>query len=339
MSETLNQLQASLDELVVRNPEKLVRTEYLGASFDFGDHVPLFDQVLGLFKELREADLAGMPDSQIEMLQQLTDQTVECFRQIETFEPKEVPNPAEQRNHLAEMLKGTYQNVFSTVSSAVAYASSRGIDLRRAQREIKDAVEEIEQIKSETASELQSHRDSAASIVASMREAAGEVGVGQKAVQFLAEAKRHREAKATWLKASIWVGVAGVVLAAGNLGFLLANLDETSKMTTGGAIQLGVGKVLLFSVLYYSLIWVVRTYQAASHNEVVNQHRANALGTFETFVAAATDEQTKQAVLLLATECIFGHQVSGYSEPGRDDGGSSKLLEIVRGAGSDTGGR
>ena len=99
----------------------------------------------------------------------------------------------------------------------------------------------------------------------------------------------------------------------------------------GAAIQVAVAKLVLFSFVYYVLVWLVRMYRAAAHNEVVNRHRFRAMRSFEKFVAATKDEQTKQAVLLRATESIFVHQSSGLTpELGRETG-ASQWLEIVRG--------
>jgi hypothetical protein len=43
---------------------------------------------------------------------------------------------------------------------------------------------------------------------------------------------------------------------------------------------------------------------------VVDQHRQNALSTFETFMKAASDEQMKNAVLLQATQAILTPQAT-----------------------------
>jgi len=330
MTEKLNQLKDSLEKLVALDPEELVRTDYLGASFDFGEYVPLFELVLRLFRELHAADLSTLPDSQIEQLQDATNRIAGDFGEIKAFEPKDVSSPADQRDYLAQRLKDTHEGVFQTVSWAVAYASSRSVDLRRVQREAKSLVAEIDVLKRDTVSQLQEYQGNATAIVNNIREAAGKVGVGQRASQFRDQANRYASAKTTWLRASVGVAALAIVLAAGNVGYLLSRLAET-EIATGRAIELAVAKVLLFSVLYYALVWVVRTYRAVSHNEVVNRHRENALRTFETFVDGATDEQTKQAVLLRATECVFGHQASGFSDPGREDSATSRLLEIVRG--------
>ncbi len=199
----------------------------------------------------------------------------------------------------------------------------------------KRIANELESSQRNAEASLRDYDKRAEGIVESIKRAAGAAGVGTRADMFGAEAQRHATARTTWLKASISVAALAGLFAVGNVVYLV--LCGSPEIEPGPAIELAVAKILLFSVLYFALVWVVRTYRAASHNEIVNQHRRNALLTFEAFVAASADDQTKEAVLLRATECVFGHQVSGFSDPGRDDGGSSRLLEVIRGvrAGTD----
>ena len=83
-------------------------------------------------------------------------------------------------------------------------------------------------------------------------------------------------------------------------------------------------------MLVTSLVWTGRVYKAHRHNYVINKHRQNALRTFEAFVKAAKDEQTKSAVLLQATQCIFSPQPTGYLTHEAEPSGSPQILEIIR---------
>jgi hypothetical protein len=80
------------------------------------------------------------------------------------------------------------------------------------------------------------------------------------------------------------------------------------------------------------MIWTGRIYRAYKHNAVVNRHRANALATFEAFAKAASDMETKNAVLLQATQCIFAPQQTGYVS-GEPETTMPPVLEIVRNLG------
>jgi hypothetical protein len=55
------------------------------------------------------------------------------------------------------------------------------------------------------------------------------------------------------------------------------------------------------------------------------------LNTFKVFSQSTADEQTKNAVLLQATQCIFSAQPSGYTAQDSDPVATPQILEIVRG--------
>ncbi len=82
--------------------------------------------------------------------------------------------------------------------------------------------------------------------------------------------------------------------------------------------------------------WSARNHRAHVHNSIVNRHRQNALNTFETFVKASSDKDTKDAVLLQATKSIFDEQSSGYLSSDSEQLPSNLIVEVLRRA---TGGR
>jgi len=108
-------------------------------------------------------------------------------------------------------------------------------------------------------------------------------------------------------------------------------MNNTLEISTAQTVQLAIAKIVVFGALYFALVWAGRVYRAESFNLVVNQHRQNALSTFETFVKATSDEHTKNAVLLHATQSIFSHQPSGFTQHYQDATPSPQVLEIVRG--------
>ena len=72
-------------------------------------------------------------------------------------------------------------------------------------------------------------------------------------------------------------------------------------------------KGFFLSLIYLLLHRCIKNYTAEKHLETVNRHRQNALDTFDAFVDAAEgDRETRDAVLLAATNCIFDANQSGY---------------------------
>ena len=76
----------------------------------------------------------------------------------------------------------------------------------------------------------------------------------------------------------------------------------------------------------------IKNYTAQKHLEVINTHRQNALETFDTFVTAAGENrETRDAVLLSATEAIFDANQTGYLSTKSSSGDSkSPVQQVIR---------
>jgi hypothetical protein len=82
-----------------------------------------------------------------------------------------------------------------------------------------------------------------------------------------------------------------------------------------------------------------KNYRTHRHLVVVNQHRQSALRTFEAFIKAASgDDQTKNAVLLEATRCIFAPANTGYLG-GEEENPSNRIIEIFKTVGGGVSGK
>src|SRR5258708_34475555 len=114
------------------------------------------------------------------------------------------------------------------------------------------------------------------------------------------------------------------------------HLDKIDSAAKSGDIAQQVltrAVVILFGV--YLTVWSARNYRAQRHLNIVNDHRARALLTFGTFVHAAADRTTKNAVLVETTRSIFSAGSTGYVG-GEDDSGAERLVALIKMA---TGGR
>ena len=88
----------------------------------------------------------------------------------------------------------------------------------------------------------------------------------------------------------------------------------------------------MLSPIYVWLNRSIKNYTAQKHLEVINIHRQNALETFDTFVAAAGDNrETRDAVLLSATDAIFDANQTGYlSAKGSSSDSKSPMQQVIR---------
>lgn len=329
--EAREKLQQTLTELIHVSADSLIRTSELGTALDFSQGVPVFKRTIGLFKGLSEANLDNVPEVTLKQLISYSEQAIKTFEQILKFDPSGENNPASVRDSYIQQVADQYPTFFSQISPVIAYSVRKGTDFDRLEREARNAIEEINKNKREYDTKSASLIAEAESTLEQVRRAAAEVGVAQHAIHFKQEAEDHRSQSKLWL-------IATIILAILTIGFAVYNIyyysSYGSALNAAQSIQLAVSKIAIFSVLYFAVIWSGKVFRSQWHNYVVNKHRQNALSTFETFVKAANDDQTKNAVLIQATQSIFSPQNTGFVNQDSDGNPSPQILEIIRGVSS-----
>lgn len=323
------ELASALAQLAEIKPEDLVREEVLGRDLSFSEGVPYFKRILRLFQDLAESNLDTVPSPQLGNLTQLARQAIEQFQQIKDFSLQKYPsNPAAQRDSLINTAMNSYDNYFNHISPVIAYSVRKGTDFQRLEDKARQTVESLKRLVGDQEVARKTMLAEVEGTLEKVRRAAQEVGVAQHAIHFKQEAEEHRKASFRWLAACCILAVLTIVF--GTLSFAYyVNYIET--LTAAKSIELAVLKIVIFVVLFTALLWSARNYRAHRHNFVINKHRQNALSTFETFAKAATDDQTKAAVLLQATKSIFSLQPSGYVTQEAESVGYPQVLEIIRG--------
>lgn len=329
----LQELQTILQTLTAISPESLVRTDQLGTSLDFRGGVDVFERTLSLYRSLRDSNLDNVPHNVLNNLKQSSNQTLGTLQRIQAFDPSGQNNPASVRDQLVQEVANQYDSHFPHISPIIAYSVRKGTDFDRLEREARATLEEIGRLRSEVEKRSATLAAEAETTLEQVRRAAAEVGVAQHSIHFRQEADKHLRGSRAWLVTTAALAV--LTLGYGVWGLFRINAD-VPNLTTAQALQLIVAKLLVFSVLYLGVVWTSRIYKAQWHNHVINQHRQNALSTFETFVKAASDEQTKNAVLLQATQSIFAPQATGFVTQESEGSPTPQVLEIIR---SVTGGR
>lgn len=326
-TEARSRLVASLDALKEITPESLVRTSELGTALDFSGGVEVFRRTFSLFESLRNCNLDNIPINILNQLNQQATQAAQAFDNIRKFDPSGQNNPASVRDGLIKQVADQYNGVFQHISPIVAYSVRKGTDFDRLEREARATLEEINRVRGEITKQRGEIVSQAQAALEQVQRAAAQVGVAQHAVHFKAEATEHLKRSRHWLWATGGLGLATAAFGAWSLYYYAT---EGLSLSTAQSLQLAISKLVVFSILYLAAIWSGRTYRAQWHNYVVNKHRQNALSTFETFVKAAGDDQTKNAVLLQATQSIFLPQSSGFVAGESDGPHSPQILEIIR---------
>ena len=326
----LKTIAETVDKITSLRGKDLARTEDLGKKFSFEAAVSLFEGIIDFFRRFSTVDLSFLSAPTLDQINTTCAAIQSYFEEIRTVDLAQHGNPADTRDQLIQNLDESFSDGISIFGSIVAAFRQEGLDLEERKQTADDLITEIKAAKVE-------FDDSAQKFVSQMRKALSEVqqvaasaGVAMHAIHFDEEAKRHEEASRLWFRRT--VSLASFAFGLTLVALLHAVLADVS---TGQDIRIAIAKITVLAVVYSCMIWSAKTYRSERHNWIVNRHRCNALLTFETFVSGTSDEHTRNAVLLQATESIFGHQPSGFSDKSHDSG-SPKILEVFRGLTSRT---
>lgn len=318
----------NLDALLSISSESLVKRDELGASLNFEEGKPYFERVLKLFRHIRSANLEGMSHNALNSINGLVATAINDFKNIKEFSIDKYPNNTKAtRDQFINTIRDRFDEYYSILTPHIAYSIRMGTDFEALEKKAREAAENMLYITGNMIEKQKEIEKQSQEILDSMRKAAGEAGVSQNAIFFSNEAKENLAQADDWLKYTKWMaGITIFFAILATIVFLLLDLKGDFEKS----LQLAIAKILIFSVLYYATIWCGKNYRSYMHNFVINKHRQNGLSTFQAFAKATEDETIKNAVLLKATESIFGNTNSGFVHADSDQSSGSQILEIVR---------
>lgn len=350
------QLESAINNISAVDPESLVQRERLGSELSFEAVLPIAKKVIDIVKQLQKLNLDEVPYNVLSQLHSYTTEIARVFDAIRTISPQNTANIPQQKESYIQQLEDYWANLYPAVYSIVAaqqteisrseidslsnqvrtsaqFAAEVTDALRNKQSEI---TVELERFLVQKSEEFQTERDNKLAEVdhalSSIRSAAAEAGVSQNSVHFQKEAQDHYVSSGRWLVAIILLSVLLVSFSLWGTRLLdMVGIDDP-----GGSadviqqVRFYLQKAIILFVLIFALILATKNYNSARHNYVVNKHRSNSLSSFTTFVASASDEQTKNAVLLQATQSIFSHQPTGYIKIDGENSPQSTVVEVLR---------
>jgi hypothetical protein len=322
------QLTTLLDEIGKVDPKSLARTETLGSEMNFEAGVPHFQRISDLFATLARMNLDGVPYATLQQLSNQTQEALNLFRQVQTFSVSKEPNPVQAKDALVTRARDSYDNYWRVLSPTIAYLTGSGTDFEALERSAREYLKKMEEQVATTESKISGTGLEVERILEKVKTAAAEVGVAQHSIHFHDEAEKHRLASGRWLLSVIGLCIAAAVFS---LWYFQRNLQSLSGSPYWW-IHLGYfgSRLLVLSVIFFGIAWSASNFKSHKHNEVVNRHRQNALRTFETFVKAAGEKETRDTVLIAATKSIFEGQSSGYLSSEHEQVPSSTIVEILR---------
>lgn len=316
----------TVSKIVEIPPEQVLRS-------DVGLNLYYAQWLRDLYVILDSLQIGRLPAMKLNQLQRGAQEALEFFQNVANTD-RSSATVSPQRGNLISRSQQIYDEQFDRLSSCIAVfqAQAGGLEsFKRAaadtQKVMEGAVTKANDALKELTSKLQQGTNELDKSIEIAKKAAEINALSSYAKYFKDEAQSHK--KAGWA----WLGGTGVLFSV--TGFLAywfwVHFGETlTTLTTAQNVQLAITKLVILSTVFTIAISSSRIYRSHRHNYVVNQHRKNALQTFQAFVnAPEADAQTKNAVLLEATKCIFSQQPTGYISSEQETQ-PSQILEIVR---------
>lgn len=245
---------------------------------------------------------------------------------IRTFSIENNTNPTQQKDEIVGHIKRVGEALLIATQGWIPFLAFQKGDIQKNIAELNSAVSVAKGLIEAANVDIALKKKALEDIVSAARDASATVGVAHFTADFSSkEEKLEGEAK-NWLIATAIFGLITVSAAAGSF-FIPLPSDSGSA----GLVQFFTSKIILLAILLTASIWCGRIYKAIKHQAATNNHRANALKSFQAFVNATSDESTKNAVLLETTRSIFAIGSTGYldlTEAGSDSG--MKIMEIIK---------
>lgn len=304
-------------------PAELIR-EDLGLQLSFEKGLYMIESYITFFKNVALCDFDRIPMQQIDEIASQASVANEILNQIKNFSLDKFPNnPVGTRDQYLRNIENNYGVILTSLVSIIEYFKPKQ-DIENYEIEARNNLEEIRDLKSELFNIKEITTKELSEILDTARQTVSEIGVASHAIHFKTEADQNLKESKNWL----WALVIMIIITIGwgvTCFFIHPDSYKSSDI-----IQFTIAKLIVISGLYFALSMITKNYKAHRHNYIVNKHKQNSLNSFEAFVKGAGDDlQTKNAVLISATQSIFSAQPSGYSTQDTETE-PSKIIEILK---------
>ena len=322
-----SELHHQISKIVKHDIESLIRTEELGRKFSFEAYRRHFENIQRVVDDLKQSTMAMLPTKTAWKLERFLRDVEMLFLDIENFNPVTASDARGDHERLQEGIQEALRDCFDKIVPLLSYLKPESSEAAAKLSTFLESADEVRNQVDFTLDRVKSIEDESIAIRDSLKKVVGEAAFRKEAEYFQAAADRHSVAAAKWFKGVLWAAGALLLFAAANLWYHMAcyRPDKWEQM-----VPATIAKMIVLSILSYLVAATIRIYKAHRHNCVLNEHRANALSTFEAFAHHAKDDATKNAILTTATESIFSVRQTGYQPDEPTQQSSPQILEVIR---------
>lgn len=306
----LHETEVSLTKVQTFDASRLARNKELGDYLNFEEAVPYAERLIALYKKLPVSALKDLPDSAIATVKQYSDTVNNLFVEIFSFKPDE-SNSNNNRSSLIGTLRDFFQESFNALSPIIAYATLSETDIDKLKKETQRIIDYHNDKINEQLHTIDDLKNTVKELNEVTRGIASGKGTDYHANCFIEQAKDNNRSSWFWL-AVTFTSCAATILYAKHL-IDTYKKDELIDIQLFQYISQTTPKLIIITILVFSIGFAAKNYFACKHNFSTNRHRHNALITYTAIAAGAKTNAQADAIVGQASACIFSHQATGYA--------------------------
>lgn len=290
--------------------------------FEFEEAFPQLQQMyflLSFFGENKDLLKNNVSQEHVDQVTAKVKEFLQVAEGITGFDPKGTANPNVIHKQILDNIRNRQKHILKDLLTLQTYLQVQKMKPEEISKYLGGQRKEIEKM----VKELESKNKEAGETLTKIKEISGTAGATVYSEVFKNQAIKHERQAHNWFIGAL--SILGVIIA--YLLFLLFQ-NPTTNQSFEIVVQNAFVKILFLSTLFYALYQCVRNYNANMHLRVLNQHRQNAIETFEAFANAATTPEVKSAVLMQATQSVFDFNKSGHLSKDNPSGSSPNFVDF-----------
>ncbi len=320
--EIIEPLKKLLEECLEYEIDNLVsRTDW--GSINFEGAREDMERIFAINNHLNILPLTYLTDQAVQQIQQALTGAKDVIGELDNFNLSK-GTPTQVRDDLVNRLHTQSDNFYTIATPWIPFLAYQKGDVAGNIEALTKSVTEASSLVENAKKNIGKKEGEIDGIVTRAREASASAGAAVFTKDFNGEATSLNDSAQKWLLATA-VFAAATILFALSLWFVTEpTVDPWQAAQKFGA------RLAMLVVLFTATFWCGRNYKALKHQATNNRHRALSLQTFQAFSAAASDDPTRDAVLLETTRSIFANTSTGYIDSATPPDSTTRIVEVAR---------
>ena len=321
--ENIDQLREGINTALEFQGQDIIRRGSWG-TITFEAAEDDLERIFSVLSHLKLLPLHGLTDRALTGITQSLQKVVQSMNALNDFTIEQA-NPTQVRDQLVDQLSNSSDVFYEAATPWIPFLAYQKGDVAKNVQELTQSVSNASKLISDAKDDIETKKSEIDGIITQAREASAAAGAAVFTKDFDQEATNQKNAAFRWL------------LATGMLGFLtliaaIATwwIGLTTDVEGYNLLQAFGGKIAILVVFFTATLWCGRIYRALMHQATLNRHRSLGLQTFQAFSAAASDDTSKDAVLLETTRSIFSSGSTGYLDT--KDQNNAQEIRLAEGA-------